>query len=327
MTANFVIILMEVGSTNRHFRVDGKWFLLTWPQSEDLSIYEILRALKKIQQVEYVCVCREDHQETDGKHHHAVIMYARRLRRSFNCFYIGDYACNVRKIKPGWENLKRAIEYVQKDGEFEEEGQFPEKVSKQNSKKEKLIYAATHNELECLQTGLFSMNEIIKLKAFKSCLYNIPPAFKKRKVFWLWGPTGGGKTREAFEVLTEKYNHDIWISYGDLNVFFNGYCGQKGVILDDMRPGMIKFNFLLRILDGYPVVINVKGSHCMWMAETIFITAPTTPNMMYVNKETGQEWDNLDQLLRRIDRIERFPREEEDTQILWFSDDDMSDEV
>lgn len=218
--------------------------------------------------------------------------------------------------------------YVQKDGDWEEEGTFPENLARAIDKKEKLEFAANHNEIECIESGMFTMNEIIKLKTFKCCLYQAKNTFKKRKVFWLWGPTGGGKTREAFECLSQKFENDIWISFGDLNAFFNGYTGQRGVLLDDFRPGMLKFNFLLRILDGYPVNVNIKGSFCVWNAEVIFITAPTSPNQMYVNRETGEEWDNLDQLLRRIDRIERFPREENDTEINWLSEEeDMSDEV
>lgn len=316
---------MEVGTA--HFNIDGKQFLLTWPQSNNLTIYEILRHLKKIQPVEYMCVSKENH-TTEGIHHHAAVIYLGRLRRSFNCFSIRENVCNVKKIKNGRTNMKRAIEYVKKDGHYEEEGTLPEKITRMNDKKEKLIFAATHSTIDCVNTGLFSMTEIIKLDSFKCSLYQLNNAYKKRRVFWLWGPTGSGKTREAFETLSEKYNGDVWISFGDLNTFFNGYRGQKGVILDDIRPGMIKFNLLLRILDGYPVTVNVKGSYCAWNAETIFITAPTSPNQMYVNKETGQEWDNLDQLIRRIDRIEKFPREEEDTQILWFSDEEeMSEEV
>lgn len=100
--------------------------------------------------------------------------------------------------------------------------------------------------------------------------------------------------------------NDIWCSGGKLDPFFVGYTGQRAAILDDMRPGTIRFEFLLRILDGYPVWVNIKGSQVQWLAEIIIITAPTRPNDMYVNRETGQEWDNLDQLLRRIDDIREF---------------------
>lgn len=270
-----VIILMDVGA-NIRIRIDGKVFLLTWPQSEELSIYEIMRHLKRIAPVEYICVSREDHNDTDGKHHHAFVMYVTRLRRSFNAFCVRNFVCNIRNVRPGRINQRRALMYTQKDGDWEEEGTFPENLARAVDKKEKLEFAAKHNEIECIESGMFTMNEIIKLKTFKCCLYQPINTFKKRKVFWLWGPTGGGKTREAFECLSEKFGNDVWFSFGDLNTFFNGYTGQKGVLLDDFRPGMLKFNFLLRILDGYPVNVNIKGSSVVWNAEVIFITAPTS---------------------------------------------------
>lgn len=123
---------------------------------------------------------------------------------------------------------------------------------------------------------------------------------------WFHGQTGTGKTREAVRQMEHLYGDNYYISCGKIDPFMIGYEGQNGVILDDFRPGYCRFEYLLRLLDGYRCLINIKGGQCEWLAETIIITAPIPPNDMFVNRETGQEWDHLDQLLRRIDLIKLF---------------------
>lgn len=185
-------------------------------------------------------------------------------------------------------------------------GAEPECIKKLD-KKEKALYVIQHTNKQCVESGYFSFSELRNLDHIRSLWNNDWPPFKKRKVYWFYGTTGSGKTRTAWNILNDAYEmNDIWCSGGKLDPFFVGYTGQRAAILDDMRPGTIRFEFLLRILDGYPVWVNIKGSQVQWLAEIIIITAPTRPNDMYVNRETGQEWDNLDQLLRRIDDIREF---------------------
>lgn len=306
----------------RQFVVDGQCFLLTWPKSGQLTNYIIMRHLRSIAEIAYMVVCVELHLDGD-EHHHACVYYKKRVRRSFNCFTIQECVCNVKRVKLRRNDVRRAVQYVRKDEKFDEEGELPERFVKVIDKRDKCFYAAGHTELECMDSGMFTMNEIIHLQAFKCAILPNRNMFWKRNVFWLYGPTGSGKTRTAFEVLIEKYGmSNVWMSTGELTSFFNAYNGQQGVLLDDIRPGFIKFALLLRLLDGYPADVNIKGRYCAWRARTIFITAPTPPTEMYVNRETGQEWDHLDQLLRRIDRIVEFPRSDNDTEINWFSEEE-----
>lgn len=310
---------------SRQFTVDGQRFFITWPQSDQLTDFMILRHLKSIASIQYACVCTEKHVD-QHEHHHAFVWFKNRIRRSFNCFNICECQCNVKKVKPGINSIRRTIKYVQKDQQFIEDGEIPEKITKAVDKRDKCFFALTHSAIECVDSGMFTMSDIIKLDTFKCSVLPKNSEWQKRTVYWLYGPTGSGKTRTAFEQLRDHYGEDnVWLSSGDLSQFFNGYHGQQGVLLDDMRPGMIKFNVLLRILDGYPVDVNIKGNCCSWRARTIFITAPCPPNEMYINRETGVEWDHLDQLLRRIEMTVRFPRTDADTEILWFQNEEIED--
>lgn len=293
----------------------GRKFLLTYPQSNNLSKERVMAHLQDISEIEYAVVGQEDHHVSDGIHFHALVIYKKRIHKQGNIFSIGDYVCNVKMVGRKNVDLKNTINYVIKDGDFIEEGVKPKCMEKLD-RKDKLVYALMHTNKECINSGYFSLNEIIHLDAFRIKATDQWPMWKKRYVYWLYGPTGCGKTRTAHELLTQKYEYitDIWIASGDLRTFFNGYMGQKAVILDDLRPGSIQFEKLLRILDGYRVTVNVKGGYVEWLAEVIFITAPVEPVEMYINRETGQEWDHLAQLKRRIDGTYRYPRRETDTE-------------
>lgn len=294
-------------------QIDGSKFLLTWPRSPLYTISLLLKFLQDVGEVTYAITCKELHQDGE-EHHHAVVIYRKRVRARKNIFDFGNTGCNIKRLR-NIGDIKRAVNYCKKDGVYQEVGE-PDPRWQKMDKREKAYFALTHTNVECIDSGQFSFSELTKLQQIRNLWITDWPQFKKRKVLWFHGETGTGKTREAWETLIkEGYSvQNIWISSGKIDPFFNGYTGQKAAILDDFRPGFCRFELLLRLLDGYPVIVNVKGGYVQWCAETIIITAPTKPTQMYVNRETGQEWDNLDQLLRRITTIKEFLETEEWTQ-------------
>lgn len=126
-------------------------------------------------------------------------------------------------------------------------------------------------------------------------------------VYWLWGETGSGKTRCAVEFAeAQEKKDDWWISSGSLQ-WFDGYCGQSVAIVDDFRPKSApNFAFLLRLFDRYPMQVPVKGGFVNWNCKTIFITAPSPPEVMFETRNQHVPED-IRQLLRRITRIIQFP--------------------
>lgn len=287
------------------FYIDGSKFLLTWPKSEYLTIEIALRMLQGEGRARYLCVCKEQH--ADGsEHHHALAIYEKRLKKTKNVFDFFGHGCNVKFLRTAGD-VKRALNYVKKEGIFQEVGELDDKYKKLD-KREKAYYVLQHNNVECIDSGHFSFSELTKLQAIRNLFLMDWPQFKLREVHWYYGSTGTGKTRTSWEIIMERgYKiEDVWMSSGKIDPFFNGYTGQKAVILDDFRPGFCRFEMLLRLLDGYPVTINVKGGYVQWMAELIIITAPIPPSEMFVNHQTGEEWDNLDQLKRRINLTMNF---------------------
>lgn len=301
------------------FEIDGSRFLLTWSQSEPLTREIIKRHLETIAPFDLVAVAQETHPVTKTHHHHAVVIYSKRIKRRRNVFCIDEFNCHVMRLRTK-KDVRKALQYIAKeDTQVLRAGAGNPDLGPMD-RKEKTEYALTHTDKECVELGEFSFSELRNVQHIRNMAMEEWPSWKKRDVSWFYGQTGTGKTRKAWQIMEREYGKkDIWMSSGDLKSFFNGYKGQKAVILDDMRPGSIRFEFLLRILDGYPVTIPVKGSHVEWLAEKIIITAPVGPCDLYVNKETGETWDHIDQLLRRLDCQINFDGEE----VNWDDDEQV----
>lgn len=120
----------------------------------------------------------------------------------------------------------------------------------------------------------------------------------KKKVIALIGPTGTGKTSHVYK----KYDAEDIYHYRQTNtntVWFNGYDGQKVILIDDYY-GSWKWTFLLNILDIYPTQVEIKGGFVWLNWERIYITSNTMPNNWY------RRTDSIDPLLRRINKIKIF---------------------
>lgn len=121
-----------------------------------------------------------------------------------------------------------------------------------------------------------------------------PPRNEPPVVLWLYGATGTGKTKSAFD-LARDLDMPIWISHGNLQ-WFDGYDGQPVVVFDDYRTRHSSFSYLLRLLDRYPISVPFKGGFTDFQPRYIIVTAPQSPTDMWSYRTPEQ----LQQLTRRI---------------------------
>lgn len=111
-----------------------------------------------------------------------------------------------------------------------------------------------------------------------------------RQVKVFYGATGTGKSHDAWlEAGPDAYVKD------PRSKFWYGYHGQENVIIDEFRGG-IDISHMLRWLDKYPVLVEVKGSSCALKAKNIWITSNLHPKLWYPDLDL----ETMDALLRRV---------------------------
>jgi len=111
-----------------------------------------------------------------------------------------------------------------------------------------------------------------------------------REVKVFWGPTGTGKSRQAWEEAgTEAYGKD------PRSKFWDGYVDQSEVVIDEFRGG-IDVAHLLRWFDRYPVRVEIKGSSRPLVAQRIWVTSNLKPQDWYPDLD----YQTQDALMRRL---------------------------
>lgn len=104
---------------------------------------------------------------------------------------------------------------------------------------------------------------------------HLAPCAVVREVYVFWGTTGTGKSRRAWdEAGLDAYPKD------PRSKFWDGYGGHENVVIDEFRGG-IDISHLLRWLDRYPVLVEVKGSTVVFKARKIWITSNIHPRDWY----------------------------------------------
>jgi len=117
---------------------------------------------------------------------------------------------------------------------------------------------------------------------------------KAPEVIWTYGPTGTGKTLEAFNNGAEPVEYE--------NGFFSDWGDSRCIVIEEMR-GQIPYDKILQLLDQYHnyYKVNIKGGYKLIDLDKIYITSPYHPKDVY--KRQVNKTDSINQLLRRITKI------------------------
>lgn len=116
----------------------------------------------------------------------------------------------------------------------------------------------------------------------------LKPLNRNVEVIVLWGDAGSGKSRWAYETYPDLYSKSP-------NKWWDGYTGQKTILLDDYY-GYIPYTELLNVLDRYPYHAEIKGGHVWAQWDRVIITSNKPPERWYAVGLTPA-------LKRRINKI------------------------
>lgn len=114
-----------------------------------------------------------------------------------------------------------------------------------------------------------------------------------QEVYFIYGPTGTGKSHEAHQLLGEEY-YDKQPS----TKWWDGYIGQENVLVEEFR-GEIGISHLLRWLDKYSCSVEVKGGQAQLKTKKWVFTSNLDLNGCYPMLDQ----ESRDALLRRITHI------------------------
>lgn len=191
-------------------------------------------------------------------------------------------------------STEQNVAYCTKDGWVTERGTKPlsKKEIGQNERErwKEIIRHAKEGTLEEYDPKVYysTLNTAQKLQA----QYQKPVGITKRvRVFY--GPTQTGKSFSAWSQLgPDAFAKD------PRSKFWYGYHGQTKMIIDEFRGG-IDISHMLRWLDCYPLMVEVKNSSCACLVDEIIITSNLHPSKWY--PELDQ--DTIDALLRRMEIV------------------------
>jgi len=211
------------------------------------------------------------------------------------------------------------INYCSKEGDYEEFGEA-KKQGKRTDLDGIRQVAYEHGMRGVTLSG--NLNEIQLAEKFLS--HHEEPRKWKPNVFWIYGPTGAGKSRLArhiFKGTTDTEHPDIFVLHpvlstddpdpytkSDPSKWWNGYDAHPNVIIDDFRPTWWPFTYLLSLLDRYECRVEIKGNVRQFKPKNIVVTSIESPEIIYGkiskhNPFTQGIKEPLEQLLRRVDEL------------------------
>ena len=297
-------------------RFQSTKFFLTYPQNTTTKEQALDRIKRKFSDKLDYCVVGHEHHKDKGDHLHCYVKLHAQYRTSniHDLDVIGGKHGNYQVAKTEFGSVK----YVTKEGDYVTHNINAEEYIKRCEKK--VAAAATkgvgHKITQAINEGtslqelteafpaymLANQRRVREYLTFKRMVGK--PEFRnwEMEVIVNYGAAGTGKSKEAFDNF-HPTTHYVLREGNNGNVWFDGYEGQENLIIDDFY-GWLKFSFLLKLLDRYPLMVDTKGGSVQFVSKRIYITSNNEPKKWY--KKVPEE--SLRGLYRRFTNVKRYQR-------------------
>lgn len=190
--------------------------------------------------------------------------------------------------------------YCSKDGDFEEDGDLPQQGERNDIAefRDAILDGMSEEELIMEYPNMMARYD----RFYQRCRNLVLKKVARKnidttpEVIVIIGDSGIGKSRTCYD--NEKIEDIYPLETGDGSkdsVFWCGYNGEEVILIDDFHSDL-KLNYMLRLLDRYPMKLNIKGSHTYKCAKRIYITSNIEVNQWYPNCASRHK----DALKRRI---------------------------
>lgn len=251
-----------------------------------------LRDLGGHEDVSYIVFGREIGAEGGTPHLQGYTEFRRRLRLNQVKGLLGDRLHLERRRGSG----QQARNYSIKDGDFEEFGSL---ATVHQGRRTDLETACADVLAGKRPKDIAAEHAVVFTKYHRGLLAlrsaTQPKRTWKPSVKVLWGDPGTGKTRSVYEAEQDVYSHPG-------GPWFDGYDGQEAVLFDDFTGSCFKLQYLLKLLDRYPMDVPVKGGFVNWIPRRIYITSNVPVDEWYGNARPI----HVAALRRRLDSIVHY---------------------
>lgn len=182
---------------------------------------------------------------------------------------------------------RQAADYCMKDGNFQEFGTPPSTIKDASAaggeatkrKYDDALQAAKEGRFDDIPADLFTRH----YNTYKKIRFDYaPPASDNDELnnYWVYGPAGTGKSRS----VRKFFGDSLYVK--NPNKWFDGYSGEKFVLIDDVHPKWSGITALKIWADHYPFSPETKGGHLkMIRPEGIIVTSNYTIEQCFEHEE------------------------------------------
>lgn len=269
-------------------RARGWCFTLNNPEEADI---EFVKA--KLVDAEFVVVGHEVG-EQGTPHLQGYVFFSKRL-----CFN------KVKRLLPHGTHIEAAKgspaqnhRYCSKDGNIVfTKGTCPRQGGRKDVADVRIELRAGKGMAEIVDDPRFNL-QCVKL-AETWLRHHAPKRSEPTRGLWIWGPTGSGKSRAAYTWARDKLGTEPYPAK-ETSKWWDGYVGQEVVVVDDVRTGWSRFEFMLRLVDRWPLSVATKGGFTEFNAKWVIFTSNYHPHDLWQDGVKLVDWAAFHRRIRIV---------------------------